>query len=90
VLLEVNNSSFTVVRKGSLDNCRVIVSEAKAKGARLCVGSDAHDASLVGVFDEALELLDEVGVEEEMIVNRDPAAVLDFLRSRGKKDIQFE
>lgn len=90
VLLEVNNSSFTVVRKGSRGNCRVIANEAAARGARLSVGSDAHDASLVGVFDEALRLIDEAGIDDEMLANRDADSVLDFLRSRGKKDIRFE
>ena len=90
VLLEVNNSSFTVVRKGSRDNCAIIVKEAKARGARLCVGSDAHDASLVGGFDRALELIDEAGFEEADVANRDAETVLDFLRSRGRKDILFE
>ncbi len=90
VLLEVNNSSFTVVRRGSRDNCLELVRQAKASGARLCVASDAHDASLVGTVDSALTLIDEVGVKEEMIVNRTAATVLDFLRSRGRKDIQFQ
>jgi len=56
----------------------------------LCVGSDAHDATLVGVFDRALELLDEMDFDDENIVNRDTESVLDFLKSRGKKDIPFE
>lgn len=90
VLLEVNNSSFTTVRKGSLENCRVVVREARAHGTRLVVGSDAHDASLVGVFDKALQLIGEAGFPEEMIVNREAASVLDFLRSRGKKEITFK
>jgi putative hydrolase len=89
VLLEINNSSFTVVRKGSLDNCRVIISEAKKVSARVCVGSDAHDASLVGVFDEALELIDEIGLPDEQIVNRDASSVLRFLAEHSGKEISF-
>lgn len=85
VLVEVNNSSFTVVRRGSEENCRKIVEEAKRLGARVCVGSDAHDASLVGVFDEALGLIDSAGLEESLIVNREARTVLDYLLSRGKE-----
>lgn len=85
VPLEVNNSSFTVVRKGSLDNCRLIVRLAVEKGALISVGSDAHDASLVGKFEEALRLIDELGVPEEQIVNRDADSVKAFLRTRGKE-----
>lgn len=90
VLLEINNSSFTVVRQGSLDNCRAVIREAMKAGAGICVGSDAHDASLVGRFEKALELVDEAGFPEERIANRDPDAVLEFLRSRGRKEIFFE
>jgi histidinol phosphatase-like PHP family hydrolase len=58
-------------------------------GARICVGTDAHDASLVGVFEAALELVDEVGFPAERIVNRDKDSVLRFLSDRGRKDILF-
>lgn len=89
VLLEINNSSFTVVRKGSLENCRVVLGEALRQKARICVGSDAHDASLVGGFDKALELIDEAGFPDERIVNRDAASVLTFIKERHGKDIVF-
>jgi len=89
VLLEINNSSFTVVRKGSIDNCRLIIKEAMKAGAGITVGTDAHDASLVGVFDKALELVDEVGFPAHMIISRDSESVMRFLISRGRKDILF-
>jgi len=89
VLLEINNSSFTVVRKGSIDNCRLIITEAMRSGAGIVVGTDAHDASGVGVYDKALELVDEVGFPEDRIVNRDAESVLRFLKERGRKDILF-
>jgi putative hydrolase len=88
VLIEINNASLTVVRKGSLENCRTILGEVKRVGARVCVGSDAHDASLVGELDRALDLIDEVGLDYGLVVNRDSRSVLEFLSSRGK-DIQF-
>lgn len=90
VLIEINNSSFTVVRKGSLDNCRVVIREAVKAGASITVGSDAHDASLVGGFAKALELVDAADFPEERIVNREASSVLEFLRGRGRKDILFE
>lgn len=89
VLLEVNNASFTLVRKGSEDNCSFIMTEAARIGGLLCVGSDAHDASRVGYFDTALELLSDAGYPLERLVNRNAASVLDYLRSRGKKEIRF-
>lgn len=89
VLIEVNNSSFTVVRSGSLENCKAIISEAIKAGAGICLGTDAHDASLVGVVDTALEVLDEAGFPRDRIVNRDADAVIAFLASKGKKEINF-
>ncbi|MFH1149503.1 MAG: phosphatase [Actinomycetota bacterium] len=89
VLLEVNNSSGVSVRRGSEENCRSMIAEAKRLGALLCVGTDAHDASLVGIFDNALKLIDEAGFPDERIANRDVASVCEFLRSRGRKDIAF-
>ena len=53
-------------------------------GARICVGSDAHDASLVRLFDSALALVDRVGIDDDMIVNRNAEEVVEFLRSKGK------
>lgn len=85
VLLEINNSSFTVVRKGSEKNCREVLEEVKKAGASICVGSDAHDADIVGVFDSALELVDEIGIDESLIINRSASSVLDFLSARGKE-----
>ncbi|PKQ28623.1 MAG: phosphatase [Candidatus Anoxymicrobium japonicum] len=90
VLIEINNSSLTYIRKGSLDNCRVILDEAKKADACVCIGSDAHDASLVGIFDHALNLVDEVGLPDERIVNRDASSLLEFFSLRGKKEILFQ
>jgi len=84
VLIEVNNASFLHVRKGSEKNARIILREVKRKGAPIVVGSDAHDASLVGIFDEALRIIDEFGIREELIVNRNARTVIEFLRGKGK------
>jgi len=85
VAVEINNASFTVIRKGSAPNCRVVLEEARRQGALICVGSDAHDATLVGVFDKALELIDDVGFPEDRMINRDADSVLEFLKARGKE-----
>lgn len=85
VLLEINNASFTVVRRGSDENCLKVVEEAQRRKALVCVGSDAHDADLVGTFDRALELIDRAGLEDSSVVNRDARGVLEFLRTRGKE-----
>lgn len=84
MLVEINNASFTVVRRGSEGNCRKVLEAARRVGARICVGSDAHDASLVGTFGRAMELIDEAGIDVNHIMNRSTESVTEFLRDRGK------
>ncbi|MBN1288264.1 MAG: PHP domain-containing protein [Actinobacteria bacterium] len=85
VALEINNASFMFVRKGSEDNCRVVIEKAIQNEALLTVGSDAHEASLVGYFDKAIDLINESGVSPEVIVNRGEAEVMEFLAGRGRR-----
>lgn len=81
--LEINNSSFCVSRKGSRDNCREIARLAARHGAPLVLGSDAHIAQGVGVFDDALALCLQSGVAWEQIMNRTLESTLAFLGLRS-------
>jgi putative hydrolase len=83
VALEINNSSFGVSRKGSGPFCRALAEVARDMGAFLVMGSDAHFAASLGVFSEALALLEETRFPEERILNASPGAFLDFLERRG-------
>ncbi|MFO7982625.1 MAG: phosphatase [Desulfuromonadales bacterium] len=77
--LEVNNSSFSISRKGSAANCQTFYRLAAAKGAPVAIGSDAHIAASVGLFGDALKALEEAGVRYEQIVNRTLESTLAFL-----------
>ena len=81
--LEINNSSLGVSRKGSSDNCREIARLCAAAGAPLLVGSDAHIAQGVGVFDAALRLIEEAGIAEEQVMNASWERLLAFLKLEG-------
>ena len=83
VALEVNNSSLTVSRKGSLPHCDHIVSLAKAYGAKLIVGSDSHYCETVGEFSVAAELLAKHGVSPEQVLNTSLEKVLAHLNRRS-------
>jgi putative hydrolase len=87
VALEVNNSSFLVSRKGSGPTCLAIAEAARDLGALVVMSSDAHFAGALGLFSEALALLQEVGFPEERILNSSPGAFLDFLERRGHPPI---
>lgn len=67
-MIEINNNSFTM-RKGSTKNCIEFAKMCKRHDVRVCVSSDAHIASRVGVVDQALKLLEEVDFPPELILN---------------------
>ena len=83
VAIEVNNSSLTVSRKGSLPHCDHIVSLAKTFGTKLIVGSDSHYCETVGEFSVAAELLAKHGVSPEQVLNTSLEKVLAHLNRRS-------
>ena len=84
VHIEINNSSFTVSRRGSKENCILIAKKAASIGAKVCLGSDAHICFDVGNFDEAQEIIKEAGISEENILNTTTEKVVEFLKSKGR------
>uniref|UniRef100_A0A7V3YLX5 Phosphatase n=1 Tax=Candidatus Caldatribacterium californiense TaxID=1454726 RepID=A0A7V3YLX5_9BACT len=77
-VIEINNSSFSVSRRGSEENCRLIAQEVKSRGGWVVVSSDAHFCEEVGEFGEALRLLENVGFPAERIVNASLKNLEDF------------
>ncbi|MFZ7101307.1 MAG: phosphatase [Peptococcaceae bacterium] len=84
VALEINNSSLTTSRKGSLENCRTIAGLAAEAGSIISLGSDAHWAPLVGEFSKAVKLITEAGLKKEQILNCDPERVKEYLRRKKR------
>lgn len=77
--LEINNSSFTISRKGSVPNCMEIARLCARYKAPVAVGSDAHIAQGVGEFAEGARALSAAGVSMEQVVNRTLESTLEFL-----------
>lgn len=77
--LEINNSSFSLSRKGSSDNCSKMARLCAALGTPIMIGSDAHISQGVGVFDDALRIVAETGIAEGQVVNASLERLLDFL-----------
>jgi len=70
VALEVNNSHVKHPwRKGTLENIRTYLDLCMKYRVNVFVGSDAHDPSQIGDFDAALDLLEEFGFDEDLIIN---------------------
>ena len=83
-LIEINNSSF-MVRKGSHENCRCFLQKCKEYGVRVACGSDAHISFDVGKFDKINEMLEEVGMPEELVLNTSSEKYIAYLREREKR-----
>ena len=70
VALEVNNPHVKYPwRKNCLENIHTYLALCMQHRVPIFVGSDAHDPSQVGSFDEAIALLDEIGFDEDLILN---------------------
>ena len=81
VALEVNNSSLSPssFRPGCLENYRIMLPICMEQGVPVIVDSDAHDPAAVGNFTLALSLLEEIGFDEQLILNNDLQKVTQFL-----------
>ena len=66
--MEINNNSVNV-RRGCRENCLEIARLCKKYEVPVVVSSDAHIFTQVGRFDNALALIDEAGIPEELVVN---------------------
>ncbi len=84
-VLEINNSSLTVSRAGSCENCLNIARAAKEMGATIVIGSDAHTSFDVGNLSTSLEMVMEVGFTEEEVLNTSIKRIKEYLRQKGRK-----
>lgn len=69
-LVEINEGTFRV-RKNSAENCQTIARLCMKYSVSVIVSSDAHFCRSVGVFEEALSMLNGLGFPKELVVNAD-------------------
>ena len=81
-VVEINEGTFRV-RQASVDNCKRIARLCKQHGVRVAVTSDAHFHEQVGVFDQAVALLEEVEFPPELIVNNSKESLAAFLSEKS-------
>ena len=81
VALEVNNSSLRTpsFRVGCAQNYKTMLPLCMEYGVPIIVDSDAHDPAAVGNFRLAIQLLEEFGFDEQLILNNDLQKVKQFL-----------
>ena len=84
VALEVNSSHIkNPWRMGTLENIRIYVPLCMKYKVPIFVGSDAHEPSQVGEFSEAVAMLDEMGFDEDLIINNDEEKFRSFIKFKG-------
>lgn len=84
-IIEINNSSFAVSRRGSKENCRLIAQEVKEQGGWVVVSSDAHFCEEVGEFEEARKLLQDIDFPSCRVLNSTRDNIERFLNKKGGK-----
>ncbi|MFA6844364.1 MAG: phosphatase [Sphaerochaetaceae bacterium] len=87
-ILEINANSF-LVRPGSEENCRDVISLCKKYEVPVTVNSDAHSKWQVGKVDAALHLLEEMKFPPQMILNSNLVNIKKYIETRKqeKKEI---
>ena len=83
-LIEINNSSFGISRKGSEDNCAKIAQRCMDMGVRVAVGSDSHYVSFVGEFGKVDRIFRQIGMPEDLIATGSVEGFKEFLKMKGK------
>ena len=81
VALEVNNSSLRHPngRPGCFDHYREMIPLCMEHGVPIIVNTDAHDTTAVGDFTEAVQFLQQLDVNENLILNNDLTKLKQFL-----------
>ena len=79
VFIEINNSSFSVSRRGSEKNCYEIAKMVKKHNVMISVGSDAHIFLDVGNFVNALEVIKNVGLAKKNVLNTSVSSIKQYL-----------
>ena len=83
VALELNNSHVRARwHRNCIANMHTYLDLCMKYRVSIFVGSDAHDPSQVGRFDEAIALLDEIGFDEDLIVNNSEEKFREFIHFR--------
>jgi putative hydrolase len=82
VLIEINNSS-DFSRPGSHAKCVEFAREVKKIGWKVVTGTDSHISTMLGRFDDALQLFAEAGLTEEDVVNTTEAMIEKYLLKRN-------
>jgi putative hydrolase len=85
VPVEINNSSLTLEKGSSWDNCRRFAKYMAHYKGPVILGSDAHYWDRVGELSHALSLVKEAYIPEGQILNTSAERILDYLKLRHQR-----
>ncbi|MBQ7953927.1 MAG: phosphatase [Clostridia bacterium] len=86
-LIELNESCFGKKTPSFVENSRKLMLACKKHGTMIVVNSDAHFCTHVGKFDRAVAMLEEIGFDEELVMNTSLDKFLSYITKR--KDIDM-
>ena len=82
-IMEFNEHSFD--KPGAEERCVEIAKLCKRYGATVSVGSDAHFAAAVGKVPRALQMLEEIGYPQDLILNLDADRFFDYIEKKKQR-----
>ena len=85
-IVEINNNSLAI-RRGSHGNCSSIAKLCMKYQVPVMVTSDAHIAHMVGKVGNAIQMLEEIGFPEELVINSSWDRLADYFRQIRGLDI---
>ena len=86
--IEINSNTFNV-RKKNAERCREIALACKRLETPIVVNSDAHFMSLVGDFDNAVKMLDEIDFPDDLIMNLNSQRLIKYIEEKKNKKFDF-
>lgn len=93
VILELNASSYSSkknYRRGIKSESLKLLQLAKKYQVNLAINSDAHFHSEIGEYSSLNFIFESEFFEKELIINRSPSHVIDYLDKRNKKINKFK
>lgn len=89
-VIEINNSSFvSESRTGSKALCYAIAQEAQNQGVKMVLSSDAHIVYALGGFENSLQLVNDLGIDYTLLINRSMDALKSYFVERGRDVTQW-
>lgn len=86
-LVELNSSCFAKKKDVYYENSKKLMLACKKYGTPIVVNTDAHFCTFVGEFGEPLKLLEEIGFDEDLVMNTSLEKFMGYMRKNKNIDI---